>query len=175
MKERVLESLNRQINAELYSAYLYLSMSAYFESEGLKGFANWMRVQAQEELMHGMKIFDYVNERGGRVRLGSIEMPPSEWKSPLDVFESVLSHEKKVTSMINELVELAMEEKDYATYNFLQWFVAEQVEEEASAEEIRRQLELIGDDRRALLMIDRELAQRKFTAQNSQSEEGAEN
>ncbi|MDK2782076.1 MAG: ferritin [Archaeoglobi archaeon] len=175
MKERVLESLNRQINAELYSAYLYLSMSAYFESEGLKGFANWMRVQAQEELMHGMKIFDYVNERGGRVKLGSIEMPPSEWKSPLDVFESVLSHEKKVTSMINELVELAMGEKDYATYNFLQWFVAEQVEEEASAEEIRRQLELIGDDRRALLMIDRELAQRKFTAQNSQSEEGAEN
>ncbi|MBC7109727.1 MAG: ferritin [Archaeoglobi archaeon] len=173
MNEKVLNALNRQINAELYSAYLYLSMAAYFGFEGLKGFANWMRVQAQEELMHAMKIFDYVNERGGRVKLEAIEAPPSEWRNPLEVFESVLSHEKKVTSMINGLVELSMEEKDHATYNFLQWFVAEQVEEEASADEIRRQLELIGDDRRALLMIDRELAQRKFTAQTSQTEEVA--
>ena len=163
LSERMMKSLNKQLNAELYSAYLYLSMAAYFESKNLKGFANWMRVQAQEELMHAMKFFDYINERGGRVYLEAIEKPPTEWKSPLDVFEATYEHEVKVTSMINDLVNMAMEEKDHATYNMLQWFVAEQVEEEASADEIRQQLRMIKEDGRGIMMLDRELKQRTFT------------
>ena len=138
-------------------------MAAYFESINLKGFANWMRVQAQEELTHAMRFFDYINERGGVVKLAAIEQPPTEWKSPLDVFEATYKHEVKVTGMINSLVNLAMKEKDHATYNMLQWFVAEQVEEEASADEIRQQLKLIGKDGRGILMLDRELGQRVFT------------
>ena len=163
LSERMMKALNKQLNAELYSAYLYLSMAAYFESKNLKGFANWMRVQAQEELMHAMKFFDYINERGGRVYLEAIEKPPTEWKSPLDVFEATYEHEVKVTSMINDLVNMAMEEKDHATYNMLQWFVAEQVEEEASADEIRQQLRMIKEDGRGIMMLDRELKQRTFT------------
>ncbi|OYT59975.1 ferritin [Thermoplasmatales archaeon ex4484_30] len=163
LSQRMLEELNKQVNAELYSAYLYLSMAAYFESINLKGFANWMRVQAQEELTHAMRFFDYINERGGVVKLAAIEQPPTEWKSPLDVFEATYKHEVKVTGMINSLVNLAMKEKDHATYNMLQWFVAEQVEEEASADEIRQQLKLIGKDGRGILMLDRELGQRVFT------------
>ena len=163
LSERMMKALNKQLNAELYSAYLYLSMAAYFESKNLKGFANWMRVQAQEELTHAMKIFDYINERGGRVYLEAIEKPPTEWKSPLDVFEATYEHEVKVTSMINDLVNMAMEEKDHATYNMLQWFVAEQVEEEASADEIRQQLRMIKEDGRGIMMLDRELKQRAFT------------
>ena len=163
LSERMMKALNKQLNAELYSAYLYLSMAAYFESKNLKGFANWMRVQAQEELTHAMKIFDYINERRGRVYLEAIEKPPTEWKSPLDVFEATYEHEVKVTSMINDLVNMAMEEKDHATYNMLQWFVAEQVEEEASADEIRQQLRMIKEDGRGIMMLDRELKQRTFT------------
>jgi len=163
LSERMMKALNKQLNAELYSAYLYLSMAAYFESKNLKGFANWMRVQAQEELMHAMKFFDYINERGGRVYLEAIEKPPTEWKSPLDVFEATYEHEVKVTSMINDLVNMAMEEKDHATYNMLQWFVAEQVEEEASADEVRQQLRMIKEDGRGIMMLNRELKQRTFT------------
>ena len=163
LSERMMKSLNKQLNAELYSAYLYLSMAAYFESKNLKGFANWMRVQAQEELTHAMKFFDYINERRGRVYLEAIEKPPTEWKSPLDVFEATYEHEVKVTSMINDLVNMSMEEKDHATYNMLQWFVAEQVEEEASADEIRQQLRMIKEDGRGIMMLDRELKQRTFT------------
>ena len=163
LSERMMEALNKQLNAELYSAYLYLSMAAYFESKNLKGFANWMRVQAQEELTHAMKFFDYINERRGRVYLEAIEKPPTEWKSPLDVFEATYEHEVKVTSMINDLVNMSMEEKDHATYNMLQWFVAEQVEEEASADEIRQQLRMIKEDGRGIMMLDRELKQRTFT------------
>ncbi|MCK5568134.1 MAG: ferritin, partial [Spirochaetes bacterium] len=134
MLSKKLESeLNKQLNAELYSAYLYLSMAAYYESKNLKGFANWMNVQAQEEQVHGMKIYDYINGRGGRVQLAVIEAPPVEWSSVVDVFDNVYSHEQKVTGLINNLVNIATEEKDHATVNFLQWFVAEQVEEEASA------------------------------------------
>lgn len=162
LSEKMKEALNKQLNAEFYSAYLYLSMSAYFESINLKGFANWMRVQAQEEITHAMKFFDYINERGGRVYLESIEKPPTEWDSPLHVFEETYKHEVNVTRMINDLVNLAIEEKDHATYNMLQWFVAEQVEEEASADEIRQQLKFIGEERRGVLMLDRELAQRTF-------------
>jgi len=159
----MLDELNKQVNAELYSSYLYLSMAAYFESINLKGFANWMKIQAQEEVTHAMKFFDYINERGGRVTLDTIKKPPAEWKSPLDVFENTYKHEVNVTKMINSLVDLAIKEKDHATYNMLQWFVAEQVEEEASADAIRQQLKFIGKDGRGLLMLDRELSRRVFT------------
>ncbi len=169
--ERVVEALNKQINAELYSAYLYLSMSAYFESVGLKGFANWMRVQAREELSHAMRIYEYVIERGGRVRLFAVDEPPSEWRSPLDAFEAAYRHEVSVTKMINELVELAISEKDYATYNMLQWFINEQVEEEASAAEIVDKLRLLGEDGRGLFMLDRELGQRKFVEESGKVKE----
>ncbi len=163
LSEKILEALNEQINAEFYSAYLYLAMSAYFEAKNLKGFANWMRVQAQEETTHAMRIYDYVVERGGRVKLMVIEQPPAEWSSPLEAFEAAYNHEVKITGMINKLVNLAMEEKDHATYNMLQWFVAEQVEEEASTDEIVQKLKMLGKDSRGILMIDRELAQRVFS------------
>ncbi len=163
LKEKVEKAINDQINAELYSAYMYMAMSAYFESIDLKGFGNWMRVQAQEEMTHAAKFFDYVNERGGRVSLSAIEAPPSEWKSPLDVFEATYKHECHVSDLINKLVDLALEQSDHATYNFLQWFVAEQVEEEASADEVVQQLKLVGDQGHGLFMIDRELIGRVFT------------
>lgn len=172
--EKMQDALNRQLNAELYSAYLYLSMSAYFLSVNLGGFANWMRVQAQEELTHAMKFYDYVNERGGRVVLQAVDEPPSEWNSPLVVFEHVYQHEQKVTGMINKLVDLAVEARDHATNNFLQWFVSEQVEEEASAEEVVQRLKLVGDDPSGLFMIDRELAQRTFVAPAATTEGGTE-
>jgi ferritin len=172
--EKMQDALNNQLNAELYSAYLYLSMSAYFHSVNLGGFANWMRVQAQEELTHAMKFYDYVNERGGRVTLHAVEAPPSEWDSPLAVFEHVYQHEQKVTGMINKLVDLAVEARDHATNNFLQWFVSEQVEEEASADEVVQRLKLVGDDPSGLFMIDRELAQRTFVAPAATTEGGAE-
>jgi ferritin len=163
LSEEMLKELNKQINAELYSAYIYLSMSAYFQSINLRGFANWMRVQTQEELTHAMKIYDYVNERGNRVVLKQVEEPPSEWSSTLAAFQQAYQHEQKVTGMINKLVNLAVEEGDHATNIFLQWFVSEQVEEEASADEIVQKLKLVGDDGGGIFMIDRELAQRRFT------------
>lgn len=168
ISDKVVETLNKQINAEIYSAYLYLSMAAYFESIGLKGFANWMRVQWQEELTHAMRIYDYVVERGGRVRLHAVDEPPSEWKSPLEAFEAAHNHEMKVTAMINELVELALKERDFATYNMLQWFVDEQIEEEASTQEVVNKLKLVGDDGKGIFMLDRELAQRQFIAENTE-------
>jgi ferritin len=163
IKSKVEDALNKQLNAELYSAYLYLSMNAYFESTSLKGFANWMRIQAQEELFHAMKFYDYINERGGRVNLTSISAPSAQWDSPLAAFEQVSQHEQKVTGLINNLVTLAISEADHATNNFLQWFVAEQVEEESSADEIVQKLKLLGEDRSGLFMVDQELGQRIFT------------
>ena len=157
------EALNGQINAELYSAYLYLSMESYFRSLNLSGFANWMRVQVQEELMHAIKIYDFVNERGGRVTLKAIEGPPTKWESPLAVFEAVYAHEQKVTGLINELVDLAIKEKDHATNTFLQWFVNEQVEEEDSADQVVQKLKMIKNDPGRLFLVDRELGQRVFT------------
>jgi ferritin len=153
-------ALNEQINAELYSSYLYLSMSAYFESLNLRGFAHWMRVQAQEEEGHALKIYDHIIERGGRVTLGALEAPPTEWDSPLAVFEQVYSHEQKVTGLINELVDLAASENDHATRSFLQWFVDEQVEEEDSANQVLEKVKLVAGAPGGLFMIDRELAQR---------------
>lgn len=161
--KKIQEALNEQINAELYSAYLYLSMVAYFESINLPGFANWMRVQTQEELTHSMKIYDYVNERGGMVTLKLIAEPPSEWKSPLAAFEAAYKHEQKVTGLINELVNLAIEEKDHAANMFLQWFVNEQVEEEKSAETIVQKLKLLADAPGEMYMLDNEMGQRVFT------------
>ena len=164
------QKLNAQLNAELYSAYLYLSMSAYFESSDLDGFANWMRVQAHEELMHAMKFFDFVNSRGGRVTLTPIEGPATEWQSPQHAFEEVYRHEQKVTGLINALASSAVAESDHATNSFLQWFVNEQVEEEESANRILRNLKLIGSDGTGLLMLDRELSQRVFVPPAAEGE-----
>jgi ferritin len=163
ISKKMQDALNEQINAELYSAYLYLSMVAYFESINLPGFANWMRVQTQEEVMHAMKIYDYVNERGGRVILKSIDEPQAEWKSPLAAFEAAYQHEQKVTGLINGLFNLAIEEKDHAANMFLQWFVSEQVEEESSADAIVQKLKLMADAPGGMYMLDNEMAQRVFT------------
>ena len=162
LKPQIEKALNEQINAELYSAYLYLSMSAYFETIDLKWFASWMRVQSQEELVHAAKFFAFINERSGRVALAAIGGPPVEWKSPLDAFEAAYTHEVHVTSLINSLVDLAQASSDHATYNFLQWFVAEQVEEEASTDAVVKQLRLVRGEGHGLLLIDREAAQRTF-------------
>jgi len=161
LNAKMQKALNEQINAETYSGYLYLAMAAYFESVNLRGFAHWMRVQAKEEMNHAGKIFDYVNERRGRVTLTAVEAPQAEWKSSLAVFEAAYKHECKVSAMIDKLVELARGAKDNATENFLQWFVKEQVEEEASADEIVQLLKLAKDAPGALLMIDRQLAARE--------------
>ena len=162
LNERMENALNEQHNAELYSGYLYLAMSAWFQSVNLSGFAAWMRVQAQEELVHAMKFYDYINERGGRVTLKTIDGPPSEWESPLAAFEGAYAHEQKVTGMINDLVDLAREEHDHATEIFLQWFVTEQVEEEDSANEVVQKIKLMGEASGGLFMLDRELGQRTF-------------
>jgi len=163
LNEKMQDAINEQINAEMYSAYLYLSMSAYFESEGLSGFAKWMRVQYDEEVFHAMKFFDYISERGGRVHLKAIEMPKHEWNSVIDVFTETLNHERHVSSLINNLVDLSIELKDHATNQMLQWFVEEQVEEESTAETILDELKLIGEAKSGLFMMNREMSQRSFT------------
>lgn len=156
------KALNDQINAELYSAYVYASMATYFESVDLPGFANWMVSQAQEEVAHAMKIYTFIHERGGRVMLTAIGAPPTEWDSPLAAFENALKHEKHVTSLIHGLVAQAIEENDYATKNMLDWFVDEQVEEEATASEIVAKLKMVGGEGPAVLMLDAQLGARKF-------------
>jgi ferritin len=163
LNKKMEEALNSQHNAELYSGYLYLAMCAYFQSMNLGGFATWMRVQAQEELVHAMKFYDFINTRGGRVLLKTIDGPPAEWDSPLAAFEAAYAHEQKVTGMINDLVGLAREEHDHATEIFLQWFVSEQVEEEDSANGVVQKIKLMGDARGGLFMLDGELGQRTFT------------
>ncbi len=154
------DAINEQIKDELYSAYLYLSMAAYFESTSLPGLARWMRIQSQEEVTHAMKLFDFVNERGGRVELRAIEQPPVEFESPRAVFEATYEHEQKVTGLIHGLYELALQENDYATQVMLHWFIDEQVEEEDSVSQILDMLERIGDKDQGLIMLDRELGQR---------------
>ncbi|MBN1432995.1 MAG: ferritin [Methanomicrobiaceae archaeon] len=163
--KRMEAALNEQIKWELYSSYLYLSMSSWYESAGLKGFANWEFIQAQEEKDHAMKIFRYVISRGGRVILHPIDAPPSEWASPLDAFQVSLEHEQKVTSMINNLVDLSIDLKDHATHNMLQWFVDEQIEEEEDAGEIVDKLRMIeeGGGKQMLFMLDKELGTRVYT------------
>jgi ferritin len=160
LKDPVEEALNEQINAELYSEYVYLSMAAYYEEEGLPGFASWMRAQADEERAHAMRIYDYVIERDGRVTLEAIDSPPTEWADPTDAFRTAYEHEVEISERIDDLVALAREENDNATENMLQWFVAEQVEEEATAQEILDKLKHVGDDGPGLLMVDQELGQR---------------
>jgi ferritin len=157
------KALNGQLNAEFYSAYLYLSMAGYFESIDLKGFANWMRVQVQEEQFHTMKLYDYMFERGGKVTLRPVDAPPSDWDCPLVVFEATLEHEQKVTGLINDLVYLARTEKDYAAEIYLQWFVNEQVEEEDNVNKVLGQLKLIKDSPQAMFIMDKDMAQRVFT------------
>jgi len=168
INKKVEDALNGQLNAEYYSSYLYLSMAAYFESIDLPGFANWMRIQTQEEMFHALKFYDYIIERGGRVTLQLIQAPPTEWKSPLDVFEATLEHERKVTGLINDLVYLARDEKDNAAEIFLQWFVSEQVEEEDNVGKILGQLKLVKGSPEAIYMLDKELSQRVFTSPTAQ-------
>ncbi len=160
LSDKMQAAMNEQINAELHSAYVYLAMAAYFEAENFSGMANWMRMQANEELAHAMKFFDFINERGGRVLLNPIEGVPSAWDSPLAVFENAYQHERKVTALIHGLVDLALEERDHASNSFLQWFVDEQVEEEASADAIVQKLRLAGESPQALLFLDAQLGQR---------------
>lgn len=154
------DAINEQVRDELYSAYLYLSMAAYFEATSLPGFAAWMRAQSQEEVTHAMKFFDFVNERGGRVELHAIEQPPVEFESPRDVFEATYEHEQKVTGLIHDLYKLALEENDYAAQVMLHWFIDEQVEEEDGVSQILDTLKRIGDKDQGLIMLDRELGQR---------------
>ncbi len=163
LSKKIEKALNTQINAEFYSAYLYLSMSAYLQDISLTGFANWMRAQYEEEEFHALKMYDYLLERGGQVKLETVKAPPHQWKNIIDVFEEVLKHEQEVTRSINALMTLAIEEHDHATANFLQWFVDEQVEEEATVSDILAQLKLVGGQGSGLFMLDREAAQRKFT------------
>lgn len=155
-------ALNKQINAELYSGYLYLSMAAYYESINLTGFANWMHVQMQEEQAHAQILYNHVLSRGGRVTLTAIDGPKTEWGNPTEPFTDAYAHEQKVTAMINDLVDLAAEERDHASNAMLQWFVTEQVEEEKNPSDILQQLKLMGDAPGGLFMIDRQLATRTF-------------
>lgn len=155
------DAMNEQIKNELYSAYLYLSMAAHFESKTLAGFANWLRLQAKEELGHAMKFFDFILERGGEVNLKAIDQPPSSWNSNLEAFEQVLAHEQKVTKNIHDLYELALKEKDYPSQVMLQWFIEEQVEEEKNATEIIEKLKMIEAHGTAVLMLDHELGKRE--------------
>lgn len=163
LSHKMEQAINAQINAELYSAYLYLSMCAHFENRTLKGFANWMRVQAQEEMFHAIKFFDHVSARGGKVTLGAIQAPPSEWGTPLEVMKEVAAHESKVTGLINNLVDLSMELKDHASLIFLHWYVTEQIEEEMNAGDLVQKLTLAGTSPEAMLLLDKELSLRVFT------------
>ena len=161
ISDRIESALNDQINAEYFSAFTYLSLNAYFESLDLKGFAHWMRIQYSEELTHAEKIFDFVNDRDGRVSLASVEAPRFEWSSPLEGFEAALENERTLSGRINDLVALALEEKDFATHTFMQWFVNEQVEEEALVRDIVQDLRRVVDDSSGLFLMDRDLGQRQ--------------
>jgi ferritin len=157
------EALNIQVNREIYSAYLYLSMSAYSTYKGLKGFANWFMVQYQEEMTHAMKIYDYINSQSGRVKLKKVDQPPTEFGTPLEMFKKTLNHEKFVTKCINELVDLANKEKDHETKIFLQWFVTEQIEEEENDNNVITKLKLAENKSNGLFIVDQELGKRIFT------------
>ncbi len=163
LSKRMEEALNAQVNREMYSAFLYMAMSSHSNGIGLKGFANWFMVQYHEEMLHAMKMFEYIQRTGGTAKLKAIDEPPSEWASALDMFEQTYEHEKKVTAWINELMEIAIEEKDHASQIFIQWYVTEQVEEEENDTDIIAQLNLIKDDTQGLMLLDRELAGRVAT------------
>lgn len=160
LKKKLQDALNTQINEELFSAYLYASMRAYFESLNLSGFSNWMRIQVEEELFHARKFMGYLFERGGDVKLKAIKEPQAKWASPLDAFEAAYKHECHITECINKLSTLALNEDDHATRIFLEWFVTEQVEEEANADGIVQQLRMVKDAPGGLFMLNREAGQR---------------
>jgi ferritin len=157
------KALNEQLNREMYSAYLYMSMSSHCTRIGLKGFANWFMVQYHEEMMHAIKIYEYIHSQGGQVILKAIGEPPNKFKNPLEMFEKTLEHEQFITRSINELTDIAISEKDHASQIFLQWYVSEQVEEEENDNDMINQLKLIGDNPQGLMMLDRELATRMTT------------
>ena len=161
LSKKLENAINKQINAELWSAYLYLSMSAYFESINLGGFANWMKVQAEEEVDHAMRFYNHINERRGRVTLAAIATIPTTWNSPLHAFEEAFKHEQKVTAMIENIATIAATEKDYAATSMLNWFHNEQVEEELQTDTIVKKLKMIEKSTGGLFMLDRELAKRK--------------
>ena len=163
ISDKLCTAINKQINAEMFSSYLYLSMSAWFEDRSLAGFASWMRVQAEEETFHAMKMFDYVHERGGRVVLETIQQPESEWESPLGVIEAVLKHEELVTGLINDLVDVSMDVRDHAWTYFLQWYVEEQVEEESNVGTLLDRMKMIANDSAGMFALDMEMAKRVFT------------
>ena len=160
ISQRMQDQMNEQIKHETFSAYLYFSMAAYFHAKSLDGMAQWMKAQAQEELDHALRFFNHIDERGGRIELQAIDKPQSVWESPLAAFEAALGHEEFITGRINELVQVAAEENDNAAGIMLQWFVSEQVEEEASVSKVVDMLKLIGDSGHGMLMADRELGQR---------------
>lgn len=160
ISDKMQAALNEQVNKEFYSAYMYLAMSAYCNTIGLPGFAHWMRMQYEEEVMHVTKMYDYILDQGGEVELLAIEQPDKEYGSPLDVFEKTLEHEQFVTGLIHKLMDLAVAERDYATQTFLQWYVTEQVEEEANVNDIVSPLRMVGEDKGGLMMIDQQLAAR---------------
>jgi len=160
LSEKFQKELNDQIQRELYSSYLYLSMAAYAESINMGGAGRWLQLQAQEEVGHAMKMYAYVNDNGGRVKLQAIEEPPADFGSLLDIFKEVLDHEKKVTDFINKLYAMAKEDNDYRGEIFLQWFVTEQIEEEKTAQDIIDMLEMVGDKGQGLFMVDRQLGAR---------------
>lgn len=160
ISKKMEKALNKQVNMELYSAYIYAAMAADLESKNLEGMAHWMEMQMQEEMLHAQRIYRYINEAGGRVTLDAIDKPPADYDSPAQIFEAALGHERKVTASINKLVDLARAESDHATEIFLQWFVTEQVEEEAHADGILRKLKMVGNAGHGIFMIDRELGAR---------------
>jgi ferritin len=163
------KAMNDQIQREFFSEYLYLSMQAYFSKMSLDGFANFFMVQTKEEHTHGMKIFDYILETGGEVELMELQKPKKDFESPLEVFKEALAHEKYITKSIHDLVDIAMQEKDYTANSFLQWFIDEQREEENTVDNIVQKLKLIGDDSRGLLMLDAELAKRVFVDNSTEN------
>jgi len=162
LSKKVEDAINKQIVAEIYSAYLYLGMAAYFEAEALKGFAQWLKAQAFEELYHAIKFYDFINARGGRVVLGAIDEPPKNWDSPIAAFKAAHDHEVKVTGMINALVDIAQSEKDKATESFLTWYVDEQVEEEEQTIDVVNNLKIMKDAPGGLFMMDQKLGQRAY-------------
>jgi len=160
ISSKLQDALNSQVTKEMFSSNIYLAMSSYFAQNNLNGCAHWMRIQADEETIHAMKIFDYILARGGQTKIGAIDAPPVVWESPLAAFEHAFEHEQYITSQINELMALAIEEKDYAATSFLQWFVDEQVEEEEHTNQIVEDIRIASTDRSALFFLDRELSQR---------------
>jgi len=165
ISEKMQEQLNKQLNVEFFSAYLYLAGAAYCHSISMNGFAHWFEVQAREELVHGMKFYKFLNDRGGTVKLRPIDQPPATFESLVQLFEKGYEHEKHVTSLLNALVGFSLEDKDYATNAFLQWFITEQIEEESTVSDLLQALKLIKNDGQGLIMLDRELAGRPMEAE----------